>query len=79
MYKTAKLAGILLLAVGLGACETATRVKEIGYGVAADVGNTYCENRDQGTRDVLMGRINAGLRDKGAKFTVDGVTCDAPE
>lgn len=79
MRKALSLAAVVVAGLYLSACETAGKVKEIGYGVAADVGNTYCDNRDQTLRDTLMGRINAGLREKGARFTVDGVTCDPPE
>ena len=65
-----------VLALTLTACEGATKVRSAVYGKAAEVGNKYCDTRDADLRDDAVTRINLGLREEGARFTFDGVTCD---
>lgn len=79
MKKILLLSAAALTAASMTACETYSAGKAVALSAAAKVGNSYCDNRDPVVRDQVMGRINAGLREEGARFTVLGVDCDQPE
>ena len=69
-------AALCLFALTLGACDSLATVKATLYSTGARIGNRYCETRDPLLRDDLMGRINRGLADQGATFTLLGMACD---
>ncbi len=60
----------------LGACTEVQSAKRIVYKAAASTGNKYCMTRDPELRDSVVNRVNAGLKEQGARFTFDGITCD---
>lgn len=71
---------ILIVALALlSGCGAIASGKQKVYSFAADKGNKYCETRDPDLRDEVVARINAGLRDEGAVFTFNGVSCDADQ
>ena len=77
---TPKLLLALPIAALLAGCGFTQDVKSTLYAAGADVGNRYCETRDESLREIALTRINAGLREEGAKFDFEGaVTCDPVE
>ena len=73
-----KLPSLLLAGLLLAGCEGGAKLRETLYRSGAEIGNRYCETRDETLRDSAVARINRGLRGEGARFDFAGVACDAP-
>ena len=65
----------------LTGCAAISSVKEKVVGTVAEKGNDYCEavQVDPDLRSEVLTRVNEALREEGAKWTILGVECDAPE
>ena len=76
MSRPRTLIPLVLLAALLAGCDTANQLRDALYRSGAEVGNRYCQTRDQALRDDAVARINQGLREEGARFTFAGIACD---
>ncbi len=74
--RVVNLAALCLCVPLLGACSGVAAVKSTLYSTGAKLGNRYCESKDPLLRDHLMGRVNSGLSQQGARFTLLGVACE---
>lgn len=63
-----ELAFIVLACLTLGACSTA-------YDRVAKRGNQYCDVKPDSV-NAVKDSVNTNLRNAGAKFTFNGITCD---
>lgn len=63
-----------------GECSSSAPPAGCGL-VAARAGNVVCDAREEVfvdvTRDAAFARLNEGLAEAGARFTVDGINCIA--
>lgn len=68
---------LLLLAGCAQLAGTYDTAKGFVYSRGASLGNDYCAVKDPVLAAQIETRLNAGLREAGAKFTVSGaITCD---
>lgn len=60
-------------------CEAVGDLRSTVRGYVAEKGNDYCDLKDEDLRNDVVDGLNERLRADGAKWTLRGIECDAPE